>query len=147
MPDTPETVLAFDFGLRRIGVAVGQQVTRSASPLGVLHSGDRGPDWSLIEALVREWQPARLIVGMPARADGTPSDIDDVIRSFIRDLGRFELPVEEIDERYTSVEAKARLKERRAAGLRRGKIRKEMIDAGAATLIAERWLNNAHQSA
>lgn len=139
MPGTPETILAFDFGLRRIGVAVGQQVTESASPLGIVRNGGDGPDWTRIEALVREWRPARLVVGMPSHADGSSSAIGDIVSEFIAGLGRFGLPVEAVDERYSSVEAEALLKSRRTAG-RQGRIRKEMIDSAAAMLIAERWL-------
>lgn len=144
MPGTPETILSFDFGLRRIGVAVGQQVTNSANPLGVVQNGDDGPDWDRIGTLVREWQPARLIVGMPVHADGSPADIGNAVSAFIEGLGRFELPVEPVDERYTSTEAEALLKSLREQGLR-GRIGKEAIDAAAATLIAERWLKKEHQ--
>jgi len=136
--------MAFDFGQRRIGVAVGQQVTSSASPLGVIGNGENGPDWQQIASLVKEWRPDRLIVGMPTHADGSPSEISDVVRSFMDDLGRYELPVEPVDERYTSVEAEEILKSQRADGLK-GRIRKEMIDSGAAILIAERWLKREHQ--
>ncbi len=139
MPATPETILAFDFGLRRIGAAVGQQVTASANPLAVIHNSERGPDWTAIDALVREWQPARIIVGMPAHADGSPSEISNYVNEFISELGRFERPVETEDERYSSLEAGELLKSERAARLR-GRIKKEMIDSAAATLIAERWL-------
>lgn len=144
MPGTPETILSFDYGLRRIGVAVGQQVTNSATPLGAVANGDDGPDWERIGALVREWQPARLIVGLPVHADGSPSEIGNAASAFIDDLTRFELPVEPVDERYSSREAEALLKSRRAQGLR-GRISKEAIDAAAAMLIAERWLKKAHQ--
>jgi len=141
MPATPETVLAFDFGRRRIGVAVGQQVTNSASPLATIANGDAGPDWRRIEALLTEWRPQRLIVGMPMHADGSPSDIGQAVDSFIAELGRFALPVETIDERYSSVEAEAALKEQRRQGIR-GRIDKASIDSAAAMLIAERWLKN-----
>ncbi len=139
MPATPETILAFDFGLRRIGAAVGQQVTASANPLAVISNSESGPDWVAIDALVREWQPARIIVGMPAHADGSPSEISNYVNAFISELGRYERPVETEDERYSSLEAGELLKSERAAGLR-GRIKKEMIDSAAATLIAERWL-------
>ncbi len=139
MPGTPETIIAFDFGLRRIGVAVGQQVTTSASPLRVVSNGENGPDWQQIVALIKEWRPDRLIVGMPMHADGSPSEIGDDVGAFIEQLGRFELPVESVDERYTSIEAEALLKSQREDGLR-GRISKELIDSVAATVIAERWL-------
>jgi putative Holliday junction resolvase len=144
MPGTPETIIAFDFGVRRIGVAVGQQVTNSAYPLGAIGNGEDGPDWPRITSLVREWQPARLIVGMPVHADGSPSGLGKLATAFIADLARFDLPVDAIDERYSSVEAEALLKARRQQGLR-GKISKADIDAAAAMLIAERWLKKEHQ--
>lgn len=146
MPDTPErsgpaeTVLAFDFGLRRIGVAVGQSVTASASPLGVVSNGDNGPDFERIDRLIGEWRPARLVVGMPSHADGSPSDMQGPVEAFIKSLGNFGLPVETTDERYTSVEAEAALKHARASGSRR-RIQKEDVDAAAAVLIAERYLS------
>jgi len=144
MPDTPEaarpeTVIAFDFGLRRIGVAVGQTVTASASPLGVVANDAGGPDHARIAALIDEWRPARLVVGLPAHADGTPSDIEKQVRGFIADLERYGLPIATVDERYTSIEAEAVLKRARSEGSR-GRISKEAIDAAAAVLIAERYL-------
>jgi len=139
MPGTPETVLAFDFGLRRIGVAVGQQVTDSARPLGVVRNADTGPDWAHIETLVAEWRPQRLVVGMPHHADGSASELGNKVERFVAGLGRFGLPVETVDERYSSIDAQELLKSRRAVGLE-GRIRKELIDAAAAVLIAERWL-------
>lgn len=139
MPDTPETILAFDFGRRRIGVAVGQQVTASASPLTVVKNGNDGPDWDAIDALIREWQPARIIVGMPFNADGSTSEMTSEVRVFAGQLARYGCPVETEDERYSSLEAGELLKSERAQGLR-GRISKEMIDSTAATLIARRWL-------
>ena len=144
MPDTPEarrpeTIIAFDFGLRRIGVAVGQTVTSSASPLGVVQNGDNGPDHARIAGLIDEWRPGRLVVGMPAHADGSPSEMQQHVRAFAASLAQYELPVDTIDERYTSIEAEAALKEARAAGTS-GRISKEMIDSAAAVLIAERYL-------
>lgn len=141
MPGTPETIIAFDFGLRRIGVAVGQQVTNSASPLETVSNSDSGPDWQRISTIVREWRPQRLIVGMPMHADGSPSEIGNTVRAFIDELRRFELPIEAVDERYSSIEAQAALKSQREEGLR-GRISKEAIDSAAATFIAERWLKN-----
>lgn len=143
MPGTPETIIAFDFGLRRIGIAVGQQVTNSANPLATVSNNDSGPDWQRIESLVREWRPQRLIVGMPTQADGSPADIGNSVEKFIDALGRFELPVETVDERLSSHEAEATLRSQRRQGLR-GRISKEEIDSAAATVIAERWLKNEH---
>jgi len=139
MPGTPETIVAFDFGLRRIGIAIGQQVTGSANPLGIAANSDDGPDWRAIGEIVREWNPARLIVGMPSHRDGSPSEVGEQVRSFADALGRYQLPVETVDERYSSLEAEEMLKRERALGIR-GRITKEMIDSAAAVLIAERWL-------
>lgn len=152
MQDTPEsdasgasieTIIAFDFGLKRIGVAVGQSVTGSASPIGVIAHGTGGPDHDRIAALIKEWQPQRLVIGMPLTADGEPGEMAVPIRAFIDELGRYALPIMTIDERYTSLEAEAGLKTARQAG-NRGRIRKEHVDAAAAVLIAERYLKKRH---
>src|SRR5210317_368335 len=135
----PRTILAFDFGLRRIGVAVGQDVTGSASPLGVVENRDSGVDHQQLAALIKEWRPTNLVVGMPAHADGSPSEIQQHVEDFIGELERYGLPISTVDERYTSVEAQRVLKEARAAGTR-GRISKEMIDSAAAVFIAERYL-------
>lgn len=135
----PDTILAFDFGLRRIGVATGQRITRSASPVGVVRNDEDGPDFDRIGKLIAEWRPACLVVGMPAHADGTASEIGTLVEEFVGELKRFELPVQTTDERYSSVEAGRLLKEARARGSR-GRIRRDMIDSTAAVLIAERWL-------
>jgi len=135
----PRTILAFDFGLRRIGVAVGQDVTGSASPVGVVANRETGTDHDKIADLVREWRPTGLVVGMPAHADGSPSDIHEHVGAFIAALEAYGLPIDTVDERYTSVEAERALKGARAAGTR-GRISKEMIDSAAAVFIAERYL-------
>jgi putative Holliday junction resolvase len=135
----PETILAFDYGRRRIGVAVGQTITASASPLGVVSNDFSGPDQAKISALIKEWRPNRLVVGMPAHADGSASDMQNYVNQFIEILTVYDLAVETVDERYTSVEAEAALKNARAAGTR-GRISKEEIDSAAAVLIAERYL-------
>ena len=135
----PTTVLAFDFGLRRIGVAVGQSVTGSASPLGVVANRDSGIDFDAIANLIREWRPTELVVGLPAHADGSESEMQRPVRAFAEELGRYELPIAMTDERYTSVEAERVLKEARSAGTR-GRISKEDIDSAAAVFIAERYL-------
>lgn len=139
MPGTPETILAFDFGLRRIGVAVGQQITVSAGPIGTVANGDAGPDWGDIDRLVREWRPARLIVGMPLAADGSPSAMTVAVEAFVGELGRYGIPVDTVDERYSSLDAQAGLRQQRSEGRKR-RVGKKEIDAAAAVLIAERWL-------
>ncbi len=141
-PDSPETIVAFDFGLRRIGVAVGQDVTVSANPVAAIRNTDSGPDWRAIAGIVSEWRPSRLVVGMPLHEDGSPSEMGTHIKAFIADLGRFDLPIEQVDERYSSLEAGELMKAERAAGLR-ARIKKEAIDSMAAALIAKRWLEKS----
>jgi putative Holliday junction resolvase len=144
MPErsSPETIVAFDFGLRRIGVAVGQDVTGSASPLGIVSNGANGPDFDHIAALVKEWRPVRLVVGMPLHLDDSPGDLEPTIREFVAALERFKLPIERVDERHTSQEAERVLKNARQSG-NRGRIKKEHVDSAAAVLIAERYLSMA----
>ena len=137
----PRTILAFDFGLRRIGVAVGQTVTGSASPLGVVANREDGVDHDAIAALINEWRPTAIVVGMPSHADGSKSDMQEPVEAFIEELQRYELDVDTVDERYTSVEAEHALKKARAAG-KRGRISKAMIDSAAAVFIAERYLSS-----
>ena len=144
MPATPDlshprTILSFDFGLRRIGVAVGQDVTGSASPLGVIANRNGRIDRDRLGALIKEWQPTQLVVGMPSHADGSPSEMQAAVDAFIEELGCYALPIDTVDERYTSIEAERVLKEARAAGTR-GRISKDMIDSAAAVFIAERYL-------
>jgi len=144
MPDTPdtrlpETIIAFDFGLRRIGVAVGQDVTGSASPLGVIANGERGVDHERLAAIIRDWRPDRLVVGLPMHADGSPGDMTAAAEAFVRELGRYGLPVETVDERYTSIEAEQALVNARRQGSR-GRISRAEIDAASAVVIAERYL-------
>jgi putative Holliday junction resolvase len=137
----PEVVLAFDLGRRRIGVACGDTVSRSASPLGAVAAGPGGPRWEAIESLLREWQPALLVVGLPYNADGSESGAAGDARDFARELTRrYTLPVELVDERYSSLEAGARLKGARASGLRKRRVAKNDVDAAAACIILERWL-------
>ncbi len=137
----PKTILAFDFGLRRIGVAVGQDITGSASPLGTV-ANDEHIDFATIDRHVADWQPDVIVVGMPLHADGSPSDMAKPVNAFIEQLGRYEVPIETTDERYTSIEAERVLKDARAEG-RRGRIDKSAIDAAAAVVIAERYLAGA----
>jgi len=135
----PETILAFDYGLRRIGVAVGQDVTASASPVGMVTNGENGVDHERIKEIIGEWRPTRLVVGMPLHADGSPSEMTDAVNAFVVELARYALPVETTDERYSSVEAERTLKNARQQGSR-GRISKADIDIAAAVCIAERYL-------
>ena len=139
-------ILAFDYGARRIGVAVGQATTGTASPAGVI--AVRGaPDWPALERTVREWSPARLLVGVPYNMDGTETVLTATCRAFATELARrFGLPVDCVDERLTSAAATADLREARRSGVRTRRVRREDIDAHAARLILETWLReNAHR--
>jgi putative Holliday junction resolvase len=134
-------VLAFDFGLRRIGVACGNTLTQSAAPLAVVRHGNDGPDWTHIDRLVRDQSPQQLVVGLPYNADGTPGELLPATDDFAARLAaRYGLPVARVDERYSSREATAELVTRRREGARRHRIAKQDIDSLAAALILERWL-------
>ncbi|HET7307758.1 MAG TPA: Holliday junction resolvase RuvX [Gammaproteobacteria bacterium] len=139
IPPPPTTALAFDFGLRRIGVAVGQSVTQTAGGLGVIAARDGEPDWATIERLAAEWHPRALVVGLPYNADGSEQPLTARARDFAQALGeRLDLPVSLVDERLSSHAAEAELKTERQAGRRR--LRKGDIDSRAARLILESWL-------
>jgi len=134
------TVLGFDFGLRRIGLASGDTLTRSASPRCAIAIGTHGPDWSAIAREVRALLPKLLVVGTPYNMDGTSGALAPAARAFADELERrFALPVARVDERYSSLEAAETLKAQRRRG-QRGRIRREHIDSAAAAVILERWL-------
>lgn len=135
------TLLAFDYGRRRIGVAVGNTVTCNAQALTTLPAADGNPDWPRIEALLKEWRPARLVVGVPYNGPVSGDDIAGEAERFARQLaGRFDLPVDTVDERLSSAEAYDRLKTQRREG-RRGQIAKKDIDSAAAAVILQDWLD------
>jgi putative Holliday junction resolvase len=129
MPErAARTILAFDFGLKRIGVAVGEPELGSAHPLAAVS------DFSQIEKLVAEWKPASLVVGLPTSAKGEPHVMTRQAEDFARRLERrFKLPVARVDERFTSVEAEHRLR-----GMKR-----KAIDSVAAQLILEQYFDEA----
>lgn len=135
MPNsTPQTVLGFDYGEKRTGVAVGQSLTSTATGLTTLHSLRNKVNWSEIERLISEWQPDALVVGIPVHMDGTEQPMTLAARKFSRQLhGRFQLPVFEAEERLSSAEAEQFLgnTEDKAA-----------IDKEAARIILQSWLNS-----
>ena len=135
-----DLLLVFDFGLARIGIATGNRLTGTATPVTTLHNAGRLP-WKEIDALIAEWQPDRLIVGMPSEDDSNP--LVQRIRGFTASLNeRYRLPTETIDESRTSVEAADGLREARASGARRRRVTRGTIDAHAACLIAIRWIQS-----
>jgi putative Holliday junction resolvase len=135
-----EIVLAFDYGERRIGVAVGQTASGTASPAGTVSA--RGtPDWTGIERCLARWGPGRLLVGVPYNMDGSDTGLTAACREFAAELERrTSLPVELVDERLTSAAATAELRDARRSGARARRVRREDIDANAARLILETWL-------
>jgi putative Holliday junction resolvase len=136
----PETVLAFDFGLKRIGIASGDSLTHSASPRPAAVSAAGAPNWQAIAREVRALAPARLIVGAPYNADGSEGRLTAQARAFAAELERrFALPVHLVDERFSSLEASAALSARRASGVRRRRVQRADIDSAAAAVILGRW--------
>jgi putative Holliday junction resolvase len=133
------TLLGFDFGHRRIGVAVGQTLTGTANALTVLTS-TQGPDWQALARLAREWKPVAMVVGLPLAADGSETDMSKDARRFGDQLReRFGCPVSFQDERLTSLAADERFASARTKGGMRRK-HAAMKDAMAAQIILENWL-------
>jgi putative Holliday junction resolvase len=134
-------VLAFDFGLKRIGVAVGDTVSRSAAPRRTLVSPASGPDWTAIQHEIASAGPDLLLVGAPYNDDGTPSRVAPAADRFAAELAaRTGLAVERMDERYSSMEAASELQRRRASGAMRRRVRPGDIDSAAAAVILGSWL-------
>ena len=133
------SVLAFDFGLAQIGVAVGNTLLRSTQPLAILRAREGIPDWQALAQLVRDWQPDLLLVGDPLNMDGSDSELCERARKFARRLhGRLGLPVTMVDERLTSFEAKQVSREQG----HRGDYKRRPIDSQAAELVLQSWLND-----
>ncbi len=134
MSVSAQTYLGFDYGTKRIGVAVGQTLTATATALVTLSARNHKPDWDAIGALIAQWQPAALVVGLPLNMDGSENDLTRRSLRFSRQLHeRFRLDVHTMDERLSSVEAGVRLAQN---GRRGGR-----VDDVAAQIILENWLN------
>lgn len=144
-PTAPSWVaVAFDFGLKRIGVAAGDSVTRRARPVTTIRCGTSGVDWAAIGRLVEELRPDILVVGVPWNEDGTAGTLTEPARRFARDLEqRHHIDTATVDERWSSLEASEQLKQERRSGRRSRRVRREDIDAASACVILERWLQNA----
>lgn len=134
MTGGPSVLLGFDYGTRRIGVAVGETVTCRARPLGLVPVRRNRPDWAAVGRLIDEWRPGRLVVGLPLTLDGEEQPASDGARRFGRQLeGRYGLPVELVDERLTTRVACQELADAGRWG--------EPVDPVAAQLILEGWFN------
>jgi putative Holliday junction resolvase len=144
----PRTFLAFDYGSKRIGVAVGQELTRSATALVTLPNRANQNDWNAIDQLVKEWCPAGFVIGLPLNADGSEHQVSHAAKQFGNQLqARYNLPAYWIDERLTSSEAQSMIAagsvnsksgQKAGAKSRQGK---DQIDSTAAKLILESWFN------
>jgi len=130
------TFLAFDFGTKRIGVAVGNSISGTAQPLTTLRGEQNEQRFAAIGALIREWQPAALVVGLPSNDDGTPHELTRLCRRFAQRLkGRFDLPTILVDERYTSAAASSQLAEMGIRGIKQ----KPLLDQVAAQQILQAY--------
>lgn len=133
------TVLCFDFGEQRIGVAVGEHMLASANPLTTIHGESNKVRFEAIDKLIEEWQPKLLVVGLPLNVDGSAHNMTLLCKKFARRLnGRFNLPVMLVDERYSSIEASEKLND---AGVK-GRAQKEMLDQVAAQGILQSYFNH-----
>ena len=129
-----QTVMGFDYGEQRIGVATGQTITASATPLITLNAINNKPDWPAISKIIEEWQPQILIVGLPLLLDGSDSEMSKKAQRFARQLdGRYPLPVQLINEGLTSYEAEQHL-------TKKNQHNKQEIDKIAAAIIVQSWL-------
>ncbi|MFW2374337.1 MAG: Holliday junction resolvase RuvX [Gammaproteobacteria bacterium] len=134
---TLQTVLGFDYGTRRIGVATGQTITASATPLTTISSINQKPDWAAIGQLIEQWKPDALIVGLPTYLDGSPSEMTEKALKFSRQLqGRYNLPVHTVNESLSSFEAEQALQQHKKIGQHN----KQEIDKMAAAIIVQSWL-------
>ncbi len=134
------TVIGFDYGARRIGVALGNRISGSARALDVVSNGAGGPDWKRIETLMREWRPDAVLVGLPLTLDSGEQSNSHAARGFAAEMQtRHHLPAIMVDERLSSREAAHRFAARRASGSAKRKDAAS-LDAVAAEVIVEQWL-------
>lgn len=136
--ELPKILMAFDFGMKRIGVAIGQTLTKSARPLDTISAKNGDPDWKIVEKLIKKWLPEALIVGIPLNMNGTFQPISYDAKRFAELLRtRFQLPVYEVDERLTTKDARERLfTEGGYKALQGGQ-----VDQVAAQLILQNWFD------
>ena len=135
------TVLSFDYGLRRIGVAVGNTLTGTAEALATIAAEDGRPDWRSIDRCFAEWRPSAIVAGVPYNMSGRNARLATAALRFADELGdRYGIEVHRVDERLTSREAEDDLRERRRSGAKAKRVRREDVDREAARLILLQWL-------
>jgi putative Holliday junction resolvase len=135
------TVLSFDYGLRRIGVAVGNTLTGTAEPLATIMAKNGLPDWRAIDRVVAEWRPAALVAGIPYNMSAANGRLAARAMRFADELGgRYGLEVHRVDERLTSREAEGELRERRRSGAKTRRTRPGDVDREAACVMLIEWL-------
>jgi len=138
---SPELVLGFDYGERRIGLAAGGMLTGGARPLGVVAASAGRPDWPALSRYVRDYEPTVLVVGVPYNMDGTPGRLTEAALGFAAELAsRFGREVVTVDERLSSREAQQMLRGKRASGEHPRRIRPGEVDSAAACVLVEQWL-------
>ena len=131
------TVLGFDYGEKRIGIATGQTITGSATPLETVTAINQKPDWQKIEKIIQQWQPDALIVGIPYHLDGSSSEMTEKAERFSRQLeGRFQIPTKTINEALSSFEAEQELQKK----VKISQHNKQEIDKMSAAIIVQSWL-------
>lgn len=136
-----QTIMAFDYGLRQIGVAHGQTLTANAEGIGILQASDGVPNWDDVKAMLNEWKPNLILVGLPLNMDGSESELSRLARKFARRLqGRFNVDALMVDERLTSQDAKSSLRDP-SSNKKSNKIDLTKIDHLAAALILQSWLD------
>jgi putative holliday junction resolvase len=137
---SPTLILGFDYGTRRIGVACGNTLTRTAQPLKTLARGF-APPWSDIATIVAEFSPSQFVVGLPYNMDGTETALAPDVRAFAAELeARFHRPVAMVDERLSSRAAESELRDSRAQGRKRSRVTHDDVDMIAAKVLVEQWL-------
>jgi len=130
---TVQSVMGFDYGRKRIGVAIGQTLTATASPVCIIYVKNQQLNWAQIDSLIREWQPDSLVVGMPRHADGSDSDSTIAVQYFCEQLRkRYVLPIFTVDETLSSIAAIERMSIKSTR-------KNENVDAIAAQIILETW--------
>jgi putative Holliday junction resolvase len=134
-------VLSFDYGLRRIGVAVGNTLTGTAEALATVAAQDGRPDWPALDRLIADWRPAAIVAGVPYNARGGETRLATAALRFADELGdRYGIEVYRVDERLTSREAEDSLRERRRSGAKAKRVRRGDVDREAARILLLQWL-------